>query len=217
MRRATWYFDFISPFAYLQLSRFSELPANLDVTIKPVLFSGLLEHFGHKGPAEIPSKRKFVYRFFRWQASKRDVPFNMPPVHPFNPLPPLRLAIAAGASVEAVGAIFNFIYGRGRNVEGEALRELGQELGISEVEARLADPQVKESLRVNTNEALNAGVFGVPTFVMQDELFWGEDATEMFLAYLHDPYLFEETEMVRLSTMPMGMPRAGITDKKQGT
>src|SRR5579872_3558241 len=84
MAEAIWYFDFISPFAYLQFSRFSQLPADLRVTIKPVLFAGLLQHHGHKGPAEIPSKRRFVYRFFKWQAARRGVPFNMPPVHLFN-------------------------------------------------------------------------------------------------------------------------------------
>lgn len=208
MHRATWYFDFISPFAYLQLSRFSELPRSLDVTLKPVLFSGLLEHFGHKGPAEIPSKRRFIYRLCKWQALKRGVPFSMPPVHPFNPLPPLRLSIAAGSTFESVSTIFNFIYGRGRNAEGAALLDLGRELGIGDVEASLADQTVKDCLRANTREAINAGVFGVPTFVMQDALFWGEDSTEMFLAYLRDPCLFDEPEMVRLSTMPMGMPRS---------
>ena len=89
MAEAIWYFDFISPFAYLQFSRLSQLPADLRVTMKPILFAALLEHHGHKGPAEIPSKRQFVYRFFKWQAARRGVPFNMPPMHPFQPLPPL--------------------------------------------------------------------------------------------------------------------------------
>src|SRR5690349_7880919 len=71
MTEAIWYFDFISPFAYLQFSRLSQFPADLRVTIKPVLFAGLLQHYGHKGPAEIPSKRRFVYRFFKWQAARR--------------------------------------------------------------------------------------------------------------------------------------------------
>ncbi len=209
MTEATWYFDFLSPFAYFQLPRLAELPPDVRVTIKPVLFSGLLEHFGHKGPAEIPSKRRFVYRFFRWQAARRGMPFTMPPQHPFHPLPPLRLAIAAGSTAEAVGTIFDFIYGRGRNVEGPALAELGRELGLDDVEARLAEPWVKERLRENTREAIEAGVFGVPTFVARGELFWGEDATGMFLDFLERPDLFEDAEMLRLSSMPMGMRRAG--------
>lgn len=64
MTKAKWYFDFISPFAYLQLARFSQLPADLDITPVPVVFSALLKHWGQLGPAEIPPKRRFVYRFF---------------------------------------------------------------------------------------------------------------------------------------------------------
>lgn len=209
MTEAIWYFDFISPFAYLQFSRFSQLPAHLRVTIKPVLFAGLLQHHGHKGPAEIPSKRRFVYRFFKWQAARRGVPFNMPPVHPFQPLPPLRLAIAAGGTSDVVGRIFNFIYGRGRNVEGVAVLELGRELGLDNIETRITDPQVKERLRQNTEEAISAGVFGVPSFVARGELFWGDDATDMLLDFIENPALFEDPEMVRLSNMPMGVRRVG--------
>ena len=207
MAEAIWYFDFISPFAYLQFSRLSQLPTDLRVTMKPVLFAGLLEHHGHKGPAEIPSKRQFVYRFFTWQAARRGVPFNMPPMHPFQPLPPLRLAIAAGGTSEVVGRIFDFIYGRGRNVEGAALLELGRELGLDDLETRITDPQVKERLRENTNEAISAGVFGVPSFVARGELFWGDDATDMFLDFIKNPALFEDPEMVRLSNLPMGVRR----------
>jgi 2-hydroxychromene-2-carboxylate isomerase len=207
MAEAIWYFDFISPFAYLQFSRLSRLPADLRVTMKPILFAALLEHHGHKGPAEIPSKRQFVYRFFKWQAARRGVPFNMPPMHPFQPLPPLRLAIAAGGTSEVVGRIFDFIYGRGRNVEGVALLELGRELGLDNLETRITDPQVKERLRQNTKEAISAGVFGVPSFVARGELFWGDDATDMLLDFINNPALFEDPEMVRLSNMPMGVRR----------
>ena len=209
MTEAIWYFDFISPFAYLQFSRLSQLPTDLRVTIKPVLFAGLLERHGHKGPAEIPSKRRFVYRFLKWQAARRGVPFNMPPMHPFQPLPPLRLAIAAGGTSEVVRRIFDFIYGRGRNVEGAALLELGRELGLDNIEARITDSQVKECLRQNTEEAISAGVFGVPSFVARGELFWGDDATDMFLDFIKNPALFEDPEMVRLSNMPMGVRRSG--------
>jgi 2-hydroxychromene-2-carboxylate isomerase len=207
MAEAIWYFDFISPFAYLQFSRLSQLPADLRVTMKPVLFAALLEHHGHKGPAEIPSKRQFVYRFFKWQAARRGVAFNMPPMHPFQPLPPLRLAIAAGGTSEVVGRIFDFIYGRGRNVEGAALLELGREFGLDNLETRITDPQVKERLRQNTEEAISAGVFGVPSFVARGELFWGDDATDMLLDFIKNPALFEDPEMVRLSNMPMGVRR----------
>jgi len=97
MTKAKWYFDFLSPFAYLQLARFQKLPPNLEVTTVPVVFGAILKHWGQLGPAEIPPKRRFVYRFFQWKADQLGLPFAMPQMHPFNPLPALRLCVAAGA------------------------------------------------------------------------------------------------------------------------
>jgi len=209
MRKAVWYFDFISPFSYLQLARFDELPGDLELTLKPVVFSALLKHWGQKGPAEIPSKRRFVYRFFKWQAHKRGVPFTMPPIHPFNPLPPLRLALIKGADINTVRQIFHFIYGEGRNLDEEgALAEIGDNLGISDAQSRISDPSIKETLRTNTDEAIAAGAFGVPTFVVDGELFWGDDATGMFTDFLHGAPLFQHEDMMRISNMPMGVERS---------
>ena len=157
---------------------------------------------------EIPPKRQFVYRFFRWQANQRGMPFTMPPVHPFNPLPPLRLALLGGSTPEVVRGIVHFIYGEGRNLEDEAsITELGTSMGIADAYKRISEPRIKEQLKINTDEAIAAGVFGVPTFVAGGNLFWGDDATNMFLNYLRDPPLFEDSEMLRISNLPMGITR----------
>lgn len=208
MTKATWYFDFISPFAYLQTSRFAELPSDLDITIKPVLFAGLLGHWGQLGPAELPTKRTFVYRFFKWHADRRGLPFTMPPSHPFNPLHVLRLAIAAGADEASVRAIFHHIYGLGRQPDApETIAAMAEDLALPDFADRIAEPDVKETLRTNTAEAIAAGVFGVPTFVVDGEVFWGDDATDMLLDYLANRDLFASDEMRRMSTMPMGIER----------
>ena len=208
MRKATWYFDFISPFSYLQLARFNELPSDLELTLKPVVFSALLKHWGQKGPAEIPTKRRFTYRFFKWQADQRGIAFTMPARHPFNPIPPLRLAQAKGADLNSVRQIFHFIYGEGRNLnDSAAIDELGLNLGISDAQARISDPLIKQALKDNTDEAIAAGAFGVPTFVADGELFWGDDATQMFIDFLRDADLFRQPDMLRISSMPMGMER----------
>ena len=208
MTKAVWYFDFISPFSYLQLGRFQDLPQDLEIELKPVVFSALLNHWGHMGPAEIPPKRQFVYRFFRWQANQRGMPFILPPVHPFNPLPPLRLALLGGSTLDVVRGIFSFIYGAGQNLEDEvSTTRLGGSLGIPDAYERISEPRIKEQLRANTDEAIAAGVFGVPSFVANGYLFWGDDATNMFLNYLRDPSLFEDSEMLRISSLPMGITR----------
>ena len=146
MSQATWYFDYLSPFAYLQFHRFGELPPELEVTIKPVVFGALLQHHGQLGPAEIPSKRKFVYRFFKWQCERRGLPFLLP-LHPFLPLPMLRLTIAAGATRQAVEAIFHGIYGEGLAPgEPETFRVLGERLGIADPERAIQAAAVKDAL-----------------------------------------------------------------------
>ena len=67
MKKVDWYFDFISPFAYLQFSQFKRFENELNITIHPVVFGGLLKHWGQLGPAEIVPKRIFTYRFFKWK------------------------------------------------------------------------------------------------------------------------------------------------------
>ena len=209
MPKATWYFDYISPFAYLQFHRFHELPPDLDVTIKPVVFGALLRHHGQLGPAEIPSKRRFVYRYFKWLCDQRGLPFHLP-LHPFPPLQVLRLTIAAGASEDAVRTVFHGIYGEGLEPgAGETVLELGQRLGVPDPEAAIQTSAVKDALRDNTEEAIAAGVFGVPTFVSGGQVFWGDDALPMLLDFLQDPGLFDTPEMQRISQMPMGVVRKG--------
>ena len=169
MTKANWYFDFISPFAYLQLARFSQLPPDLELTPVPVVFGALLQHWGQLGPAEIPPKRRFVYRFFQWNADQLDIPFAMPTRHPYNPLPSLRLCVAAGGQIEHVRAVFDVIYGKGIQPDTpEGVQAIADALGISDPKAAMSDVLVKESLRTNTEAAIADGVFGVPTFVVGD-------------------------------------------------
>lgn len=209
MTRAKWYFDFLSPFAYFQIARFSKLPSELEIEARPVVFGAILKHWGQLGPAEIPPKRRFVYRLFQWNADQMGIPFAMPPLHPFNPLPALRLCIAAGGQIEHARAVFDVIYGQGVQPDSaEGVQAIADALGIFDPEAAMSDVAVKDALRSNTEAAIADGAFGVPTFVVNGEIFWGDDATEMMLGYLNNPSLFETTEMKRISFMPMGLTRA---------
>src|SRR4051812_50215923 len=98
MKTITFWLDFISPYAYLA---FEQLPQALEgishsVEYRPVLFAALLKHHGQLGPAEIAGKREWTYRQVLWQAHVHGIPMDMPGVHPFNPLGPLRLAQGCG-------------------------------------------------------------------------------------------------------------------------
>lgn len=204
----TWYFDVISPFAWLQWPAIQRIAAERPVQLRPILFAGLLDRIGHKGPAEIPAKRRFTYRHALWRGRQKGLPLQFPPSHPFNPIPALRLCIAAGVTVEAIDAVFRWIWEHGRAADSvAALQPLAQQLGLGDLESALADATVKQTLRDNFEAAVADGVFGVPTLVIHGELFWGEDATDFALATLHDPELLHDSTFHRLDALPVGIQR----------
>lgn len=206
-----WYFDFISPFSYLQwrLLRRDHPALARRLQPRPVLLAGLLNHWGQLGPAELPGKRKHTYRMVLWQAREAVVTLRFPPAHPFNPLPALRLCLAAPDRVAAVDAIFRHIWEEGRAGDCvEALADVARELGIADPAAALANPNVKKQLADNGAAAIALDVFGVPTLVIDGELFWGNDASAMALAYLSNRKLFDDEQMRRVDTIPAAVQRA---------
>lgn len=208
MRCVDWYFDFISPFAYLQWCCRDRLPAAVEIRPVPVLLAGLLGHWGSKGPAEVPPKRQFTYRYTLWLARRHNIPFKMPPAHPFNPLKALRLAIALDARPAAIDAIFAYLWRDGHALDDEvAWNGLLENLGVDAAQRIDEAPGVKSRLRQNTGDAVARGVFGVPTFAVGEELFWGFDATDMLLHYVHDPDAFGDPEMYRVGHLPEGVQR----------
>jgi 2-hydroxychromene-2-carboxylate isomerase len=202
-----WYFDFISPFAYLQWRRLREGHADVALNPKPVLFAAILDHVGQLGPAEIPQKRRHTYRIVLWQARGAGIARHFPPAHPFNPLPALRLCLAAPDRFKAIDAIFAHLWERGLRGDGiEALADVAESLGIDDPAAAIARDEVKRELLANGEEAKALGVFGVPTLRVRDELFWGNDATELALAYARDPAALD-AEMRRVDQLPEAVQR----------
>jgi 2-hydroxychromene-2-carboxylate isomerase len=210
MRDIIWYFDPISPFAWLQWPQIKALAAQRPVSLRPILLAGLLQQHGQKGPAEIDSKRRFTYRHAWWRAREAGLPLRFPPTHPFNPLAALRLCVAAGSSIEAVDAVLAWIWEEGRAADSpDALALLAARLGIDDAASALADPAVKATLQEHFHSAVQAGVFGVPTLAIDGELFWGEDATSFALAFLSDPALLDDPELQRIDELPVGVRRPG--------
>ena len=202
-----WYFDFISPFAYLQWQLLRRQEAALAIKPVPVLFAGLLAHWDNKGPAEIIPKRSWTYEHCLWIAKRHDIPMVLPEQHPFNPLPLLRLSIALNSDVTVVDRLFRFVWQDANLPTDEsAWQALLQELGVTS--AQINNTDVKAKLRAHGEQAIVAGVFGVPTAVASGKCFWGVDATDMLLAFLdHDPF-FSSPEFQRAQTLPIGVQRA---------
>jgi 2-hydroxychromene-2-carboxylate isomerase len=181
----------------------------MDIVRVPIVGGAVLAHHGPLGPAEIPRKRAFTSRFVQWQAEREGIALRFPPAHPFNPLAALRLCLAAGATWDAVARLFDHFWRDGASgVDAAELDGVARALGIVDAAAAIAHPAAKATLRSNTDAAIAAGVFGVPTLAAAGELFWGLDATPMFERWLDTPGLFEQATYRRLDVLPVGVSRA---------
>jgi 2-hydroxychromene-2-carboxylate isomerase len=206
MKQIDWYFDFISPFSYLQSELLHSLPGDVTITFRPVLFAGLLSHWENKGPAEIVPKRLWTFEHCAWLAHKHGIPMTMPPHHPFNPLPLLRLCIALGSTQDVVHRLFRYVWREGKLPTDEAhWTALLSELGATP--DMLDAPEVKQQLRSNGEMAIAANVFGVPTAVMDNRCFWGLDSTDMLVAYLRGDPFFRSDLLRQAQTLPQGVQR----------
>lgn len=202
--KVQWYFDYVSPFSYLQWAHQLHRLSGVELEYKPVLFAGLLKHWSHKGPAELADKRRFTYRHVVWLAGRLGVPFTMPAAHPFNPLPLLRLTLARDCDPAVIDRLFGFVWREGRVPRDEAAwRELSAELGVSD--DALKDPAVKQRLQDNGAGAIAQGVFGVPSAVANGEVFWGLDAFDFLLEYLDDPSILDTPAMRAADGVPSGV------------
>ena len=177
-----FYFDYISPFAYLASLRVEAIGARLSrkPEPRPVLFAGLLNHFGQLGPAEIEPKRRWAFRRVLRRADQQGVRLQPPPHHPFNPLLALRVTQAAPEEQRwaVIHALFEAAWANGSGVEQEAdIRQAlrGQELDVDQLLHAATTAPVKDALRATTEQAIAQGVFGVPTCLLGGELYWGED------------------------------------------
>jgi 2-hydroxychromene-2-carboxylate isomerase len=213
VKHITFYFDVISPYAYLA---FEQLPEALrgiscSVTYRPVLFPGMLRHHGQLGPAEIAPKRDWTYRHVIWLAQSLGIAMQMPASHPFNPLPLLRLAVACGvapigdANRYVCETIFRHVWRGGLDAgsvqrRGVLAMQLSPAIDLQSIE-------VKDALKKNTDGAIAKGVFGVPTFVVDDKVFWGLDALPMLREYLLDQPWFASGAWQAAAAVPVGATR----------
>lgn len=188
MKHITFHLDFISPYAYLA---FEQLPQVLEglsysVAYRPVLLGALLKHHGQLGPAEIPAKRSWTYRHVLWLGQAHGIPIEMPASHPYNPLPHLRLALAATPDGDinrhVAETVFRDVWrGGGEAADEGRLSALAAQLPLVR---DAGGDAVRAQLKANTDEAVARGVFGVPAYEVDGRLFWGLDGLPMLRAWL---------------------------------
>lgn len=181
-----FYFDYLSPFAYFAWLNVKDFCAEhaAELRPRPVVFGKLLDHWGQLGPAEIGPKREWLYKFCYRYAAARGIVFAPPPRHPFRPLAALRLSlpeVCGARQRQVIDVIFDAVWGRGRDGgDPETLAAALSEAGFEArpMLARIQTPEVKNALAESTRRALARGVFGVPTMIVGEELFWGNDQFE---------------------------------------
>jgi 2-hydroxychromene-2-carboxylate isomerase len=197
--KVSWVFDVILPFAYLNLTQLPQLPPHVEVEYVPVLLAGLLNHHGQIGPAEMPTKRRFTYRFALWRARRMGIPMLMPPAHPFNPLQALRLIIAAGSTHRSIETVFAAIFQHGLDAaDPKVIERLATELGINDPQSALNEANVKQQLRQNTEWAIANGY----------------DSFDMVQDYLLDAAPFQDRQMRAIDSLPVGVQRVQASKPK---
>ena len=210
-----FYFDFISPYSYLAWTQVHDLGARhrREVEPVPVLFAGLLGAHGGIGPAEIPAKRRYLLTDVARTARRLGVPFALPPAHPFNSLLALRVAslpMADGQRRALVDALFAATWGGGAGVtDPSQVARMAESVGLDgkAVLDEAGTPDAKERVRRRTDEAIAAGVFGVPTIDVDGELFWGFDSFANLDAFLRGEGAIDGTLKAQWEALPASATR----------
>jgi 2-hydroxychromene-2-carboxylate isomerase len=207
LKTIDFWLDPVSPFAWLAFERLPEALAGTHYAVRyrPILFAGLLKHWGNVGPAEIEPKRAWTFRHVHWIAAQHGIALQTPAQHPFNPLPLLRLLWAAGPNRRTCEAVLRHVWQGG----GADALEPARLAALTEALAPAEDPAgeaVKARLRAEGEAAIADGVFGVPSFGVDGRVFWGLDALPMLRAQLEGG----DTWLGGLGWAAEGAPRAGV-------
>lgn len=211
-RTVAFYFDPISPYSWLAARQSSRIEAaGVRLDFRPVLLAGLLAANGTKGPAEVPSKRAYTMRDVLRIATRLKIPVAFPPTHPFNPLRALRMCMALAGDERArfAVALLDGAWGRGLELaDATILIRLADECGLDgrALAARAEEADIKQALVAATGAAVADGVFGVPVFRVDDELFWGEDRIDALLWRLQGNRI-DESLLAEVLTRPASAAR----------
>lgn len=203
MKTVTFYFDPVSPYPYLAWQRLPGIIEKNGVVLeaRPILFAGLLKAHQQKGPAEIPPKKNYVWKdILRWSAIHH-IPIKGPPVHPFNPLSALRLCEAVADREERLRLTAHILEGCWRDgvdlTDRATLKTLVERVGLDAetLFSEIENQTIKDRVRMTTDEAIKRGVFGVPTFAVDDELFWGHDRLDYLDLYLQGKLTIDKSRL----------------------
>lgn len=208
-------FDYISPFAFFGWRRaraFAER-RGWELIATPVVFGAMLDHWGQRGPAEIPPKREYTFKTVSRYAVANGIAMKGPKTHPFNTLAALRMSVplvSGSRQLAIVDALFDSIWVDG--IDGSSVEELKVSLerrgfDADVLLARTRERDVKDALRASTDRAIARGAFGVPTFFAGDEMFWGNDSLEWVEMFMDGRDPLDRRHVEEVLARPRGVDR----------
>jgi len=185
-----FYFDFVSPYSFLAHKEIQKIEKKEEIKIryKPILVGGLHNLHGIKAPAFIPAKAKHMIRDCKLIALKNGVKFKFNSYFPIRSLNLMRgVFVADEDKIKSyyIDSIFNTIWQDGLNMNDQIIIEkVLKNLNVNPKTfiLRSTSSLIKDSLRKKTNDAYEKGIFGAPTFVVNNKIFWGQDRIEFALS-----------------------------------
>ena len=184
-----FYFDFISPYSFLAHKEMRKIENKTKIRIryKPILLGGLHNLHGIKAPAFIPAKARHMIRDCKLIAERNNVKFKFNSYFPIKSLNLMRgVLVAEEDNIKKyyIDNIFNTIWQDGLNMNDEnIIFKILKNLNINPktFALRSTSTSIKDSLRKKTSDAYEKGIFGAPTFVSNNKIFWGQDRIEFVL------------------------------------
>ncbi len=185
-----FYFDFISPYSFLAHKEIIKIEKrdSIKIKYKPILLGGLHNLHGIKAPAFIPAKARHMIRDCKLIAEKNNISFKFNSYFPIKSLNLMRGVLVAeedNFKSYYIDSIYNAIWQDGLNLNDENIfQKILKNLNINPKTflLRLASSSIKDSLKKKTSEAYEKGIFGAPSFVINNKIFWGQDRIEFVLS-----------------------------------
>ena len=187
-KNVTFCFDFGSPYSYLAYNNLNSIrEAGGEVTIMPVLLGGIFKATGNQPPATVQKKGEYMFKDINRWSKKLGIPFKMNPYFPILTVPHMRGAVLAQREdilEKYMQVMFEAIWVKAMNLnDQEILTNIAEKSGIdpNQFAEEISSDEIKNKLRENTEFAISKGAFGVPTYYLDDEMFWGIDSVKFLL------------------------------------
>jgi 2-hydroxychromene-2-carboxylate isomerase len=188
-KKIEFYFDFLSPYSYLAWTWVRSSP--YEIEYYPVSMATIISSYDTKGPAQIEPKRNYLFKDLLRATKMNNIPFTTPKHLPFNSLYALRLALigtAGDKQKEIIDAIYRAGWEKGLDIgSDDVLKEILKENNLysDELIEKMENKNARIELKANVERALQLELFGVPSFVVDGEMFWGYDSTKYLEMYLN--------------------------------